>query len=972
MIELLITIGILAIVTIAVMSVLFTSSAQKRAISNESTSIGMARSALDMMSRDLRCAGFNTDSKNATPQPPIAYVDSVQILMNADLTPYPDTSSTQLGLPLAYDPNGSPRPKPLVGTAWTPATRYRTGAELIRWTLDLNNDGVVDASDLAVPDAADANRTLNPDDYELCREVYGDSTGGIKGNNGGTRDRIALIKKPGSGAPPLFRVYLSGDSQPWDWSNGPVPQSRLAEIVRIELNVVAASSQRNYTGRFAETPLTTTVSSIRNAPNFSATTYTVSGVVFNDANKNKVKDVAEVGVSGTQVTLGGYMSQTTNSSGSFSFAAPPGTYVLKQSPPANYGVFVQPDSFLVTVGPSTVRNFADTASAGGWVLMTVYNDVSHNKTMDGSDKGIEGILLSLLGTDDQYVTDANGQANMFVPVGTFKISATLPDSFVFSTTNPVTVTINNGDSKTVMMGMYIFDSGKITGTVYNDANNNGIMDAGESGVTGATVSSTMTDGTYLYAYTDSKGAYSLTLPVNDPPHTVPYTVMCAPPSGFTAGGDMSLTGVYIKLNQTLAAQDFALGKFSLSQFDVNEPIAAMSVADVVEDDWLGSSMIYAHKDLDLSAGSDDGAASQIERWFNRFDQTPTYRNGADVRLSVTQPVLAMASDTLNAGTGGVSRPDLICGMTYLPGSNWSIYLTQDGTGNEGYLPLAKTVSYATADNGDVTAIVTLPSATAGGTPEILVGTRSPSVNNGVIESWTSASHNNPAFTRIQSIPATGAVPGGTLGRVVGMVMGDFITGLAGDELLVGTQTGYYSGQVMIFKKVLGVWTWAWTSTLASDAVTSITAADVDGDGRKDILVGTQTGGTTGRLYWYKNKGGGAPTFDPPVIRTGPGIITALGKGDFSGDGHDDVVVGWRASDTSFGGGLQVWYTDTKTLPTSGTDASNGQITNWVPTLRIANLDYGVYPLDPSSVKLDDIVCAVRKSANKSTLYTLLR
>ena len=193
-------------------------------------------------------------------------MDSVQILMNADLTPYPDTSSTQLGLPLAYDPNGSPRPKPLVGTAWTPATRYRTGAELIRWTLDLNNDGVVDASDLAVPDAADANRTLNPDDYELCREVYGDSTGGIKGNNGGTRDRIALIKKPGSGAPPLFRVYLSGDSQPWDWSNGPVPQSRLAEIVRIELNVVAASSQRNYTGRFAETPLTTTVSSIRTRP----------------------------------------------------------------------------------------------------------------------------------------------------------------------------------------------------------------------------------------------------------------------------------------------------------------------------------------------------------------------------------------------------------------------------------------------------------------------------------------------------------------------------------------------------------------------------------------------------------------------------------------------------------------------------------------------------------------------------------
>ena len=125
---------------------------------------------------------------------------------------------------------------------------------------------------------------------------------------------------------------------------------------------------------------------------------------------------------------------------------------------------------------------------------------------------------------------------MFVPVGTFKISATLPDSFVFSTTNPVTVTINNGDSKTVMMGMYIFDSGKITGTVYNDANNNGIMDAGESGVTGATVSSTMTDGTYLYAYTDSKRCLLADSSGQRPAAHRPYTVMCAPPPASRRAG----------------------------------------------------------------------------------------------------------------------------------------------------------------------------------------------------------------------------------------------------------------------------------------------------------------------------------------------------------------------------------------------------------------------------------------------------
>ena len=76
-------------------------------------------------------------------------------------------------------------------------------------------------------------RTPNPNDYVLVREVYGDSSGGVAGNNGGSQEMVALVRKPGGTVPALFTVYLRGSTTPWSWASGPVPPSRLAEIDRI-------------------------------------------------------------------------------------------------------------------------------------------------------------------------------------------------------------------------------------------------------------------------------------------------------------------------------------------------------------------------------------------------------------------------------------------------------------------------------------------------------------------------------------------------------------------------------------------------------------------------------------------------------------------------------------------------------------------------------------------------------------------
>src|SRR5437667_5418118 len=119
-----------------------------------------ARTGLDLIARDVRCAGYGADlDYTANPQPAIAYIDSMQVLVNINEQPHPDTSSAR-GWPLAYNPAGSSKPFPFNGTTWAPPIRYRTGAETIRWTLDTNNDGVVNASDMG----PEAMRTRNPKD----------------------------------------------------------------------------------------------------------------------------------------------------------------------------------------------------------------------------------------------------------------------------------------------------------------------------------------------------------------------------------------------------------------------------------------------------------------------------------------------------------------------------------------------------------------------------------------------------------------------------------------------------------------------------------------------------------------------------------------------------------------------------------------------------------------------------------------
>ena len=121
---------------------------------------------------------------------------------------------------------------------------------------------------------------MNPNDYVLVREVYGDSSANTIGNNGGAQvERVALVVPPGGSVPPLlFTVYPRGVSRRrGTGTTGPVPASQIQDIERVEVKVRPCCRPRDGKRHHPTTTLSTQINSMRSVPDWGVATYTVSG-----------------------------------------------------------------------------------------------------------------------------------------------------------------------------------------------------------------------------------------------------------------------------------------------------------------------------------------------------------------------------------------------------------------------------------------------------------------------------------------------------------------------------------------------------------------------------------------------------------------------------------------------------------------------------------------------------------------------
>ncbi len=310
-------------------------------------------------------------------------------------------------------------------------------------------------------------------------------------------------------------------------------------------------------------------------------TSSISGIVYNDTNGNDV-DNSEPGIAGVTVTLtgtngaGNAVTETTTSAanGTYSFASlAPGNYTVTETPPAGY-VTENGDvgSLGGSAGTEVVSNVSVTSGETGInynfgqyqtssISGIVYNDTNGND-VDNSEPGIAGVTVTLTGTNglgnpvSLTTTSVAGGAYSFTGLapGSYTVTETPPAGYL---TEAADVGSLGGTSGTAVVSGVTVTSGEsgvnynfgqvlpasLSGEVYVDANSNDMLDAGESGLSGVTVTLSGTNNlgqnVSATATTASNGTYSFT---GLRPGS--YTITETQPAGYTdeAGNVGSLGG----------------------------------------------------------------------------------------------------------------------------------------------------------------------------------------------------------------------------------------------------------------------------------------------------------------------------------------------------------------------------------------------------------------------------------------------
>ena len=324
----------------------------------------------------------------------------------------------------------------------------------------------------------------------------------------------------------------------------------------------------------------------------------LSGTVFIDLNNNGVQNLpGDAGIGGIALVVTG--TDDTGSAVTRNVTtAPDGTYSLVDLRPGTYTVTepTQPPGTTngQTVAGSaggTATNTATTPSAISGVVLTtpgasgtgnnfaeipntsavsgrVWLDLDNNGTINGSEAGIAGITVTLTGTDlggaavsRTTTTDATGNYSFAsLAPGTYAVTEPTQPT---NTLNGTTVAGSAGGTATnvattpsavagIILGVGQTSTANnfgelpiasISGHVIGDSNNNGKLDAGESGLANVAITLTGTDdlGNAVTATTtsDASGSYSF---ANLRPGSYTLTEPTQPPgtvNGITTAGTVN-------------------------------------------------------------------------------------------------------------------------------------------------------------------------------------------------------------------------------------------------------------------------------------------------------------------------------------------------------------------------------------------------------------------------------------------------
>ena len=272
---------------------------------------------------------------------------------------------------------------------------------------------------------------------------------------------------------------------------------------------------------------------------------TISGHIFNDLNNNGIQDTGENNYPNITIQIqpsipgSGPIFVETDSIGNYTAKVPAGAATIsvnQNDPDYPNGAVVTTNSVgggLVQIDVALPGENTQTKDIGLVILKTtisghIFSDTNNNGIQEAGENNLPNVSVKITDSQNQIQTvqtDSGGNYKAALSAPGTVISQIIPTTIlipnytvatvgVIGTLNSTITAVLNTDTPAHLVGIYS-PLYPVTGHLFNDSNNNGIQDGGESNYPNISVKITDANGVISFVQTDNVGNYTANLPAGN-------------------------------------------------------------------------------------------------------------------------------------------------------------------------------------------------------------------------------------------------------------------------------------------------------------------------------------------------------------------------------------------------------------------------------------------------------------------------